>query len=36
MENRRVVITKKSEIEKFYKVIGFSNPKHLNKIKELF
>jgi len=36
MENRRIVITKRSEIEKFYKVIGFSNPKHLNKIKMLF
>lgn len=31
-----LVITKKSEIEKFYKLIGFSNPKHLNKIKKLF
>jgi hypothetical protein len=30
--DKSIVITKKSEIEKFYKVIGFSNPKHLNKI----
>ena len=34
--NKSLVVTKKSEIEKFYKVIGFSNPKHLNKIKVLF
>jgi intein/homing endonuclease len=34
--NKTMVITKKSEIEKFYKVIGFSNSKHLNKIKKLF
>jgi len=34
--NRSIVITKKSVIEKFYKLIGFSNPKHLNKIKKLF
>ena len=34
--NKSIVITKRSEIEKFYKVIGFSNPKHLNKIKKLF
>jgi len=33
---KSIVITKRSEIEKFYKVIGFSNPKHLNKIKKLF
>lgn len=25
-------ITKKSELSKFYKEIGFSNPKHLNKL----
>ncbi len=36
MKNKSIVITKKSEIEKFYKVIGFSNPKHLNKIKKAF
>jgi len=36
MEKRRMVITKKSEIKKFYKLIGFHNPKHLNKIKLLF
>ena len=36
MYNRKLVITKRSEIEKFYKLIGFSNPKHLNKIKKLF
>jgi intein/homing endonuclease len=29
-----VYITKKSEIAKFFKVIGFSNPKHINKIKK--
>jgi len=34
--NKSIVITKKSEIEKFYKLIGFSNPKHLNKIRLLF
>ncbi len=34
--NKSIVITKRSEIEKFYKTIGFSNPKHLNKIKALF
>lgn len=34
--SKRLVITKKSEIEKFYKLVGFSNPKHLNKIKKLF
>jgi len=33
---KSIVITRKSEIEKFYKLIGFSNPKHLNKIKLLF
>jgi intein/homing endonuclease len=33
MKNRSIVITKKSEIEKFYKLVGFHNPKHLNKIK---
>ena len=33
IDNRKYVITKKSEIAKFYKVIGFSNSKHLNKIK---
>lgn len=36
MKNRRIVITRRSEIAKFYKLIGFSNPKHLNKIKKLF
>jgi len=36
MNNQKYVITKKSEIEKFYKSIGFSNSKHLNKIKKLF
>jgi len=35
MNEKRTVITKKSEIQKFYKLIGFSNPKHLNKIKKL-
>jgi intein/homing endonuclease len=34
--SRKYVITKKSEIAKFYKVIGFHNPKHLNKIKNVF
>jgi hypothetical protein len=34
--NRKLVITQRSEIEKFYKLIGFSNSKHLNKIKKLF
>jgi len=34
--NKSIVITRKSEIEKFYKLIGFSNSKHLNKIKKLF
>jgi len=32
IDNRKYVITKKSEIAKFYKVIGFHNSKHLNKI----
>lgn len=36
INNEDIVITKKSEIEKFYKLIGFSNPKHLNKIKTYF
>lgn len=36
MANNSIVITKKSEIEKFYKLIGFNNSKHLNKIKKLF
>jgi len=36
INKRKYVITKKSEIEKFYKLIGFHNPKHLNKIKLLF
>lgn len=36
MKNGSIVITKKTEIEKFYKLIGFSNPKHNNKIKLLF
>jgi intein/homing endonuclease len=35
MKNNSIVITKKSEIAKFYKLIGFSNLKHLNKIKKL-
>jgi len=30
---RDITITKKSEIAKFYKLIGFHNSKHLNKIK---
>ncbi|MEK6860142.1 MAG: LAGLIDADG family homing endonuclease [Nanoarchaeota archaeon] len=29
---KSIVITRKSEIEKFYKTIGFHNSKHLNKI----
>ncbi len=28
----KIYITKKSELSKFYKEIGFSNPKHLNKL----
>lgn len=31
--DRDITITKKSEIAKFYKVVGFHNSKHLNKIK---
>ena len=34
--DKSIVITKKSEIEKFYKLIGFHNSKHLNKIKNAF
>jgi len=33
---KSIVITKKSEIQKFYKLIGFSNSKHLNKIQRAF
>ncbi len=33
---RDITITKKSEIAKFYKLIGFHNSKHLNKIKMIF
>lgn len=33
IDNRKYVITKKSEIAKFYKLIGFHNSKHLAKIK---
>lgn len=33
INNRKYVITKKSEIAKFYKLIGFHNSKHFNKIK---
>ena len=36
IHSRKIVTTKKSEIEKFYKIIGFHNSKHLNKIKHLF
>jgi len=32
-KGRDITITKKSEIAKFYKLIGFHNSKHLNKIK---
>lgn len=32
----QIYITKKSEIAKFYKLIGFHNPKHLNKIRAYF
>lgn len=35
-KNREITITKKEEIAKFYKLIGFHNPKHLNKIKNAF
>lgn len=34
--NESIVITKKTEIEKFYKSIGFHNSKHLNKIEAYF
>lgn len=34
--DKSIVVTKKSEIEKFYKLVGFHNPKHLNKIRKLF
>jgi len=33
---RDITITKRSKIAKFYKLIGFHNSKHLNKIKKLF
>jgi intein/homing endonuclease len=36
IDNRKYVVTKKSEIAKFYKLIGFHNPKHLNKIRAYF
>jgi intein/homing endonuclease len=36
MDNRKIVITKKFEIAKFYKLVGFHNSKHLNKKKMLF
>jgi len=36
IDNRKYVITKKSEIAKFYKLIGFHNPKHFNKIRAYF
>jgi len=36
IDNRKYVITKKSEIAKFYKLIGFHNLKHLNKINAYF
>jgi len=36
IRNKSIVITKKSEIEKFYKTIGFHNSKHLDKIKMTF
>ncbi len=35
IDGRSIVITKREEIEKFYKVVGFSNFKHLKKIKAL-
>lgn len=34
--NQSIVVTKKEEIAKFYKLIGFHNSKHLNKIKSYF
>ncbi len=34
--NQSIVVTKKEEIAKFYKLIGFHNPKHLNKINAYF
>ncbi len=36
IHNRKYVITKKSEIAKFYKLIGFHNSKHLDKINAYF
>lgn len=33
VNNRKFYITKKSELRKFLKDIGFNNPRHLNKIK---
>jgi intein/homing endonuclease len=36
IDDRKYVITKKSEIAKFYKLIGFHNLKHLNKIRAYF
>ena len=35
-KGRDITITKKSEIAKFYKLVGFHNSKHLNKIKMIF
>ena len=32
-KNKDVYITKKEELRKFLKLVGFHNPKHLNKIK---
>ncbi len=31
--NKNIRITKKSELRKFLKLVGFSNPRHLNKVK---
>lgn len=33
IDNRKYVITRKSEIAKFYKLVGFHNSKHINKIR---
>ncbi len=33
VSGRRVYITKKSELQKFLKLVGFSNPRHSNKVK---
>jgi len=35
-KGRDITITKKSEIAKFYKLVGFHNSKHLNKIRMIF